>query len=716
MRRPEPTLTQLFVWTTVTLALGVGIAFFAFLEASMRSIVQRSERVRSAEAVRIGARLSSQLDVAADALERIAASVRFGAISADDPGGVEARLFEEMIANPALSDVTLTHANLLGYDAAGRAQIAPTGRWQVSVFRSSSDANSPILTRSIAQEGSEFIARFRHRAAAAPLLGTPFDGGSEAPDPTTHPTFETTVSRAWVGKAIWSDLSFSELDAGQAAQRRVVVTVQGAVEDPASRFSGVVRVGLLTERIDALPRLETNASQRVVLCDGQGRLVARVTPSDRLVLVGDDLRWAPAAMPPEVAAALSSPVLHGMSEAHPERSMRLVAGRDAYLATFRVLANSQGWLVGIIVPENLYTADLRALQRRFLVAIGLVTLMGLAAGGILLASLRHALGLVVARTARMRAFDFAPTAVATSFREVTQVMEGLERAKTSLRALGKYVSVDLVRELYRANRDPELGGQLVELSLLFSDIEGFTTLAERLTPDALARALGEYLAAMTAGVRSTQGTIDKFIGDSVMAFWNAPVPCEDHALRACRAVVACQRHVAELYASPAWNGLPPLFTRFGLHRATVMVGNFGAPEHLTYTALGDGVNLASRLEGLCKAYHVSALASESIVNQSSRDFAFRLLDRVAVKGKHEAVNVYELLGERSNATSGLQRGAKYEEALSMYFARDFRRARSLLAELVADDAPSRVLDSRCAAMIETPPPLDWDGVYAPTTK
>jgi adenylate cyclase len=221
---------------------------------------------------------------------------------------------------------------------------------------------------------------------------------------------------------------------------------------------------------------------------------------------------------------------------------------------------------------------------------------------------------------------------------------------------------------------------------------------------------------MAAGVRSTDGTIDKYIGDSVMAFRNAPARCEDHALRACRAVVACKRRVAELYASAAWTGLPPLVTRFGLHRANVMVGNFGAPEHMSYTALGDGVNLASRLEGLCKVYHVSALASAAIVEQARGEFAFRLLDRVAVKGKHEPVDVYELVGARALATNEVRTATRYEEALRAYFARDFRRARTLLVDLVADDGPSRVLDGRCMAMLADPPPLEWDGVYAATSK
>ena len=294
-------------------------------------------------------------------------------------------------------------------------------------------------------------------------------------------------------------------------------------------------------------------------------------------------------------------------------------------------------------------------------------------------------------------------------------MQGVERAKTSMRALGKYVPIDLVRDLYESNREPELGGTLVEISLMFSDIEGFTALSERIAPDSLAKALGGYLEAMTGGIRSTNGTVDKFIGDSVMAFWNAPSPCPDHARRACLAVLACMRATRELYASPSWAGLPPLFTRFGLHRAKVMVGHFGAPERLSYTALGDGVNLASRLEGLCKLYGVATLVSETIAVEVGDEFAFRFIDRVAVKGKTEAIRVHELLGLRAECAGEIERAKTYEEALEAYFSRDFPRALVLLRRM-GDDRASRVLVERCTAMLVHPPSLEWNGVYVATAK
>jgi adenylate cyclase len=336
-------------------------------------------------------------------------------------------------------------------------------------------------------------------------------------------------------------------------------------------------------------------------------------------------------------------------------------------------------------------------------------------GGLVLRQLQGSLRRILGATGRMRSFDFAPSPTDAPFRDVEQVMEGVERAKTSMRALSKYVSVDLVRQLYDSNREPEPGGEIATLSIVFSDIEGFTTLSERLSPDALGGALGRYLEAMTLGVRSTGGTVDKFIGDSVMAFWNAPTRCVDHARKACEAVLACIRETRALYASAAWRELPPLFTRFGLHTARVIVGHFGAPERLNYTALGDGVNLASRLEGLCKLYGVAVLASEATVEEAGDSLAFRLVDRVAVKGKRQPVRIYELLGVRSECGERMRDAKNYERALDAYLRRDFAASLEMLRPRL-DDPPSRVLAERCETMIVRPPPEDWDGVYVATSK
>jgi len=220
---------------------------------------------------------------------------------------------------------------------------------------------------------------------------------------------------------------------------------------------------------------------------------------------------------------------------------------------------------------------------------------------------------------------------------------------------------------------------------------------------------------MARSINAHQGTIDKYIGDSVMAFWNAPLPIERDARRACLAALHAVRACEALFASPAWNGLPRWVTRYGIHRDRVMVGNFGAPDRMNYTAMGDGVNTASRLEGLNKAYGTTIMVSETIRDAVASEFVFRKLDIVAVKGKAKPTEVFELIG----AAEDTQKPASariYENAFEAYLAREFAKGAELLRSQIACDAPSNTLFHRCVEFQHQPPPRDWNGVFVAHTK
>ncbi|HYR59093.1 MAG TPA: adenylate/guanylate cyclase domain-containing protein, partial [Chthoniobacteraceae bacterium] len=339
-----------------------------------------------------------------------------------------------------------------------------------------------------------------------------------------------------------------------------------------------------------------------------------------------------------------------------------------------------------------------------------------AGGSFILRGVKRAQSQIVTESLKMNAFEFSPAPTAAAFRDVSEVLESLEKAKTAMRAMGKYAPIDLVRRLYREKSEPVLGGELMEVSIMFTDIEGFTTLSEQLAPNDLAAALGLYLDVMARIIQQeTRGTIDKYIGDAIMTIWNAPEPVPDHARMACLAALRCRDAGRALARSPEWRGLPPFETRFGLHRDTALVGHFGAHDRMNYTAIGDAVNLASRLEGLNKQYGTSVIASERIAGETRGHFDFRVLDLVAVKGKSEAIRIYELLGEKGAACDGYAIAAAYERAFDAYVARDFAAAISILEKQEAD-APSNVLLKRCRAFQQQPPPADWRGVHLATAK
>jgi adenylate cyclase len=281
------------------------------------------------------------------------------------------------------------------------------------------------------------------------------------------------------------------------------------------------------------------------------------------------------------------------------------------------------------------------------------------------------------------------------------------------KAFSNYVSPDLVREIEKNPDKLVLGGEQREISILFSDIRGFTTVSESLTPPELVTLLNEYLSPMTRIVLEEKGTLDKFIGDAIMAIFNAPLDVPGHADRACTAAVRMLEELKRLNIGFAERGMHTLDIGIGINTGPAVVGNMGADIRFDYTAIGDSVNLASRLEGLNKYYGSHILVSEDTRKQVSHNrFTFREVDRVRVKGKHLPIVMYELM------VSNLELLPDFEKGLDNYRSGLFAEALLVFQQLVTDyaDGPSKLYCSRCAEYSETPPPADWDGVYTAKSK
>ena len=215
----------------------------------------------------------------------------------------------------------------------------------------------------------------------------------------------------------------------------------------------------------------------------------------------------------------------------------------------------------------------------------------------------------------------------TFVREVKQLHQAADLMKSGLRSFIKYVPRDLVRQLLASGREAALGGEMRRLTIFFSDIENFTSYSESVPPDRLVHELADYLEIMTGQLRKHSGTIDKFIGDGVLAFFNAPEDVAHHEQRACRATLAA---LDDLAAWQQKQGMTAFRTRVGLHAGEVLVGNIGTEERFAYTVLGDPVNVSNRLESLNKVYGTQVLASGDVRDQAGSDFEWRHLDRAAV--------------------------------------------------------------------------------------
>ena len=293
--------------------------------------------------------------------------------------------------------------------------------------------------------------------------------------------------------------------------------------------------------------------------------------------------------------------------------------------------------------------------------------------------------------------------------------------KTMIREMfGQYLSPKVVENLVDDPSKIQLGGEEREMTAFFSDIRGFSTISERLTPSELVQVLNDYLTDMCDIILAAEGTVDKFEGDSIMAFWGAPTRQADHAKRACFAAIEMNDRLIELRARALEQGVTPLVVRMGMNTGTMVVGNMGSKQRMNYTIMGDAVNLASRLEGANKAYGSGMMISESTYRFCEADVDVRELDRITVVGKSEPVTVYQLLN-RKNQTSDAEADLvdQFSKGLELYKAGDFQRAKSEFSaclEIFADDGPAQTYISRCQAFTDNPPGADWDGVYRLTEK
>ncbi len=289
------------------------------------------------------------------------------------------------------------------------------------------------------------------------------------------------------------------------------------------------------------------------------------------------------------------------------------------------------------------------------------------------------------------------------------------------RALQYYLSRSVMEEVLRDPSKLKLGGDKRVLTVMFSDIRGFTSISEKLPAEQLAKLLNEYLTPMTNLVFQHQGTLDKYIGDALMAIYGAPADQPDHALKCCRTAMAMVRELARL--QERWRmegrGWPPIDIGIGINSGPMVVGNMGADQRFDYTVVGDNVNLASRLEGTNKEYKSRVILSESTLSMCEGQVAARELGAVRVKGREEPVRIFELLDDRPASGEIAEVIDRFKRGVHAFRERRWQAARESfrsVLELWPEDGPSQAYLDFCAASEKNPPGEGWDGVYTMTHK
>lgn len=492
--------------------------------------------------------------------------------------------------------------------------------------------------------------------------------------------------------------------------RRASVAYAGAIDVYQER-QGVLAIIIEYTRLSRfLSQLEVGRTGTAFIFDGSGDLVAAPDKNADELTAADDRQ----ALLPVAQTALKLAGDQGRAESWQRR---LTLDATAYEVTLTPLP-FPGWSLATIIPENEFLGPVETTLRHLIIGIAAVALLAAALSAVLARSLiATPLTRVVGEIRHVEAFALDEVRRHPSrLAEISSLSGAIAEMAVGLSAFRKFIPADLVRLLVRQGVEAKPGGSMQHLTVMFTDIAGFTGLSERMG-DRLIPLLSAYLDLASETIVRHGGTIDKFIGDAVMAFWGAPNAQADHAMACCEAALA-------LRAALETSGLAddrdePLQIRIGINSGRMLVGNIGSELRLNYTVIGDAVNVASRLESANKLYGTQILIGAETKRLIGETMVTRELDRIAVYGKTEGLAVYELISAVQEVGDGHSWIDRYEEGLDSYRRRDFQGAIGCFETVLRQrphDKPSELMLERCKLLERSGTSDDWSAVAVLQTK
>ncbi len=705
-------LTILLGLLALTMSI-VGLSSYVSTRAVVNDL---SSQILRQTAQRIDRRIESLLDMAADQGRLTRELLRIGQLRATDFRQLVAQWVEVLQVHPELTNLYLT------LEADGTTLIVmggPERRPVVQEIRRNPQTGKVELR---AYQPQDYPHKDYH-----------FEPDRKDLEQRTWDWY-LEARQAGPGRGIWTEAYVFFNDVGTMVAPGVSYAT--GVYRPDGSLEGVVGVDFdFDELCHYLRKLEVSPHGFAFLVerrrDGRPRVIAH--PDGQKILrpaagkTGKELVPAEEIDDPLVRAFMAQlPASLAMEDYASLQPVHFREAGVAYLGGYRRIGNPHSdeprppdhpqWLICTVLPENDVLGEVhRNLFVNALIGLGSF-LLAVALGVWVSGQVARPLERLAHEAEAIGQLQIqARPPLSSVVLEVDRLATATEEMKAGLRSFQKYVPADLVRSLLASGQEARLGGDNRIVTISFCDIAQFTSISEGLAPAQLVAHLGEYLEALSREVVASGGTVDKYIGDAIMAFWGAPELNPQHALAACTAAVRSQHQLHALRTKWEAEGKPLFFARFGLHTGEVVVGNIGSEARMNYTVIGDAVNLASRLEGLNKYYGTDILISEDTYQQAQPAVVARPLDWVAVKGKTQAVLVYELLGLRGEVDPAEEElAALYAQALTRYRQRDWPGAAQLLErvlQLRPLDGPARQLRARCTTYQDRPPAEDWDGVY-----
>jgi adenylate cyclase len=393
-------------------------------------------------------------------------------------------------------------------------------------------------------------------------------------------------------------------------------------------------------------------------------------------------------------------------------------GGKRYIASYQDFPESfrARWKVGVVVPEDDFIGAAKDEMRVSLIICVIILMISISLAMLISRGISKPIKLLTREANRIKNFHLDDKITIKSYiREIQVMSNAIAAMKSGLQAFRRYVPAELVRQLISTGEEAHLGGHKRDLTVFFSDIAGFTTIAEGMAPEELMLHLSEYFDELTQILSEHKGTVDKYIGDGIMAFWGAPVPDDNHAFHACNAALICQAKLKDLNRKWADAGKSPLATRIGISSGETVVGNVGSSERINYTVMGDNVNLASRLEGVNKLYGTQIIVSRATYEAVADKFWFRPLDIVAVKGRSGGTTIYELIMKKGEGDTDqvAELCVEFTKGFETYLARDWEAGIKIFHNLTSkfpNDIPAGLYLTRCRHYLSNSPEADWQGI------
>ena len=667
--RLRPTLLTTTIGLVLLTALAIGGTAAILTISVTRALIEQTR----ADAVKAASEETRQLfNTPPRIVDELAAAARRGALPLDNRERLVAIFAEVLRVNPRLS--------FIGYGD-------NEGGWYVGAERS---------------DKGEIVEYFVDPAinGGIPAASVVDSDGKRSPVAGNSTEPYVAAARPWFKEGIaapgpvWS--SFYKFTTGATGITCMSRFIRPGAGHPAGVFHADLQIDGIAKFLSSLQVGESGA---VFLVDSGGNRL--VTP------VGDEVGTAADAVDATASqhatATLDSPA-------------RVRLGSRFYEVVFNPVPIEGNLNLSIGVAVDLHDLS-RGAIRHAIVAAGvalMALILAVLCGRVLSSRIAAPVVAIAQDLAKIGSFNISREPAPRSFvREVNELGASVDRMKASLRSFAHYVPTDLVRTLLAQGKEAELGGEIRRLTIHFSDVADFTAISEGMEPTRLVAAMGRYFELMAGAISRHGGTVDKFMGDGIMAFFNAPERLAGHPRQACLAALEAQAKLKEM-AEGTPPGEPVFRARIGLGLGEVLVGNIGTPERFAYTLLGDEVNLASRLEGLNKLYATAIIASGAVMDEAGDGFAWRRLDRVAVKGRTQGTLICELIGRRDAVAADILAARDvYERALDVYFAAEFERAAELFAEaarLRPHELAAAMMRDRAFAFANDPP-AHWDGIH-----